>query len=45
MPFVRLVQVVAGVEPKRNPQPDAAPLLYLVEVAAVGVEWIVGLLL
>src|SRR5690242_21033747 len=42
---LRLVEAAAGIEHELNPQPVAAPLLDLVEIAAVGVEWIVGLLL
>jgi hypothetical protein len=39
-----LVDVVAGVQHQFNPHPVPAPLLDLVEVAAVGVERTVGLL-
>jgi hypothetical protein len=41
---VRFVKVVASIEHKLDPQPVAAPLLDLVEVAAVGIERVVGLL-
>ncbi len=37
-----LVEAIAGVEHKLNPQPVPAPLLDFVEVAAVGIERIVG---
>lgn len=40
----RLVEVIAGVEQALDPQSAAAPLLDLVEVAAVGIERIIGLL-
>ena len=39
----RLFEVVAGVEHDLYSQPVAAPLLDLVEVAAVGIRRIVGL--
>jgi len=38
----RLVEVVAGVEHELDPQSVLAPLLDLVEVAPVGVGWVVG---
>jgi hypothetical protein len=34
----RLVEVVAGIEQQHDPQPVPAPLLNLVEVAALGIE-------
>ena len=40
----RFVKVVARVEHQLNPQPVPAPFLDLVEVAAVGIERVVGLL-
>ena len=40
----RFFEAVAGVEHELDPQPVAAPLLDLVEVAAVGIERVVGFL-
>ncbi len=40
----RLVEVVTGVEQHHNPQPVAAPLFDLVEVAAVSEVWVISFL-